>query len=261
MNIEIFEPFVFLRSLSSGRNLPFLCQAINQKTQEIKEIVVKPFHEEFLDSSACKELLASMIAQHLGINVATPVLVDLTNNFISQYKEVNHLEKITCFGSIWAGNYFVDFIKNTQIQNRNLEFLASEIFLLDIFIENLDRRSHKPNLKIKDDVFVIFDHELAFSFLEILPFLKQNKNWIKVHIFYAHFSKIPQIDWNNYVEKFIQKITTIDEDFWNFAENNIPKEWQNVVDMNRIKTHLNKKIQDISVFEQELKNIFLTLNQ
>ncbi len=65
-NIETYTPYYFKEILSSGRNSPFLCEATNQNMQEIS-LVVKPFYKEFSTISACKELIASVIAQHLGI--------------------------------------------------------------------------------------------------------------------------------------------------------------------------------------------------
>ncbi len=185
----------------------------------------------------------------------------MTNDFIELYIKSSDLQSGICFGCVWAGNDFVDFLKNTDIQNKILALLASQIFLFDVFIENIDRRVEKPNLKIdkNNNTFVIFDHELAFSFLERFSFLATDNTWIKGHIFYTYLSQISKEDWDNYVEKFITKVKTIDNNFWDFVKKNIPKQWQNsgeIERINEIQKYLNTEIQNINVFEQKLKNIF-----
>jgi hypothetical protein len=103
---------------------------------------------------------------------------------------------------------------------------------------------------------VIYDHELAFSFLmDLLPnpspwkFREADLEWIKVHCL------LPKIKHKNYdFEEFIGRFNNLDEDFWTTAKGLIPPEWL-TDQFDRIKQHFSAICNNKDAFILELKKL------
>ena len=50
--------------------------------------------------------------------------------------------------------------------------VAAEAFAFDAMIQNPDRRHDRPNCSVRDEELLIYDHDLAFSFLSGILFWK-----------------------------------------------------------------------------------------
>jgi hypothetical protein len=67
--------------------------------------------------------------------------------------------------------------------------VARETIAFDAFILNPDRTADRPNLLWKDEELVLFDHELAFSFLYAIggsaePWTDRFEGPLRSHVFY-----------------------------------------------------------------------------
>lgn len=96
--------------------------------------------------------------------------------------------------------------------------------------------------------------------MELLVFFRNQSSWllldsdliwIKNHFFWKEFkSKIVEI------ESFIDKLSYLNDDFWNIAEKLIPQEWSDksnyFID---IKDHFIKIVQNKDVFKKEIERI------
>jgi hypothetical protein len=92
------------------------------------------------------------------------------------------------FGSKFLAGGYATWPKDKPLV-RPLRRLAVDILCFDVFVQNLDRRTEKPNVLWKSEEFVIVDHEMAFPF----PFAINNQEpWsdtfatgIRQHLFFS----------------------------------------------------------------------------
>jgi len=92
------------------------------------------------------------------------------------------------FGSRYLTGGYTTWLKDRPLA-RPLRRLAVDILWFDVFVQNLDRRTEKPNVLWKGEEFVIVDHEMAFPF----PFaINSHEPWsdtfatgIRQHLFFS----------------------------------------------------------------------------
>ena len=173
--IEKLPTIITLRyhdEFSSGANKPILISGVDKESGEQKECVVKMMASERMRPEAASfELLASFIAWEWGISIVHPVLIEISEEFVEslrgrgQYLAASQSVGLN-YGSIYQPNY-----KTLEVDlrlNKNLLFQAQKIFAFDVFIGNADRKTDKPNCMHNADEILIYDHELAFSFLHLI---------------------------------------------------------------------------------------------
>lgn len=159
-------------------------------------------------------------------------------------------------------NFGSEYVKKytTIIPNQNLTdqqiYCAQTIFVFDVTIQNPDRTHEKPNMITDGNEIIIYDHELAFSFLlDLSPNPKPwelreaDLGWIKAHCL------LPQIKHKPYdFEEYIGRFNNLDEDFWATAKNLIPTEWFSD-QFSRIKQHFSAICNNKETFILELKKL------
>jgi hypothetical protein len=200
--------------------------------------------ERMRPASAAYELLGAFIAWMWDIKVVSPVLIDITSDFVETLKGQEIYQKAVksiglTYGSIYEPNFetIPNFKKLTYAEIE----AAKKIFSFDIFIGNADRRLQKPNCMSNGETIVVYDHELAFSFLQILfsnpePWqirLSDRVDWIEKMFFYSKL-KGQNIDY----DETVRILNTINNDFWDKAFSLIPSEWTVHDDLNKIKSYL-----------------------
>ncbi len=119
---------------------------------------------------AC-ELVASLLADELGLARPSPVIVDIDPNIagLLSAKDSDVAAVIKKSGGLNFGSRVLSGGYGTWPVNKSipssLTQIAAEIFTFDALIQNPDRRTNNPNLLWKGSEIFIIDHELAFSFL------------------------------------------------------------------------------------------------
>lgn len=266
---KITEPDYFLPEISAiaktvemntGSTHPILIVGACKKTGDVDSYVVKLVGgDRMIPRSCCFELIASFIAMELEMSIPDPAIIEITQSFVDIYDGINkELVKKSIgknFGSKYKPGYptLLNSIKLTPGQYAR----AVKIFSFDIFISNADRRIGKPNMLIKGDEIVIIDHELAFGFiLELFynnptPWIlrPQDDKWIKNHFFYKSLKG----NEHNF-DDFVDKLSTLDENFWNKLYQLIPDEWNGSY-VDQIKNDLSLLVQNKTEFKAELKRI------
>jgi HipA-like kinase len=119
----------------------------------------------------CCELIASLLADELGLARPLPAIVDVDPNIsnLLSPKDFDVAAMIKKSGGanfasrVLSGGYGT-WPVNKSVPS-SLVQLAAEIFAFDALIQNPDRRPNNPNLLWKGSEIIIIDHELAFSFL------------------------------------------------------------------------------------------------
>jgi len=229
--IEILEALSCLDVFSKGANKPLLVRCINSETKKRQECVLKLMGASRMGpDAAARELLATFIAWEWEISVVEPVIIEVTKDFLQNFK--NKPEYLTVskslgrnIGSIYMQN--LTELPITQKLNDSEIEQGLLIFVFDIFIGNPDRTFDKPNSFSDGKNLIIFDHELAFSYILDIqqnnePYnLRENdliwinklylKNKLKNHI-------LPR-------DKIIDCIAKIDNVFWDKSFALIPDSW------------------------------------
>jgi hypothetical protein len=247
------------QSFDTGANRPMLIRGVGGNGVK-GDFVVKFLGAERMSSEASlRELLAAFIAAQMEIKVVQPVIVNISKEFVDLLKGDNawqyaHKSVGYNFGSEYLTK-FTTIIPGQDLHNKQLND-AQTIFAFDVVIQNPDRRLDKPNMLTDGTNIVIYDHELAFSFvMEIFPNPKPwelreaDLEWINRHCV------LPRIRGKEYdFEEFSRRFDNLDENFWITARNLVPKEWLSE-QFDRIKQHFSAICSNKDSFIIELKKL------
>jgi len=105
--------------------------------------------------------------------------------------------------------------------------IAADIFAFDALVQNPDRRHVNPNLLVKGDTMMVFDHEIAFSFLLDIfpsptPWRLDRDGYLADHVFYRQL-RAQRIDLTNFSTNLVGLTDVTLQDFIADA----PLEWGN----------------------------------
>jgi len=186
--------------MTSGRSFPALCSCEDALGIRVDDYVVKL--RGGLDrgkTGLVCELVASRLAPHFGIAVPEPALVLIDRQFAELVAAAEpkgaHLLRNSIglnFGSRQLSDmteWPVDkWIPDAMWQS------AVNIFAFDALIQNPDRRYSNQNLFTRSNDIFIYDHELAFSFLEAIassgpPWRLEGQPYLAEHVFYRPLKK------------------------------------------------------------------------
>ena len=247
MALKIYYPTSYIKTMGSGTNKPILVHAIDQEGSR-DELIIKLLESERMDISAnLRELMATLIAQRLEINIPEAFAVHINDTFANTIiGNADYLRVRKSIGLNFGCQYITDLqemsafdvLKKSQLNQ------ALKIFYFDMMIQNADRTivGGKPNIFLKDDQLWILDHELAFTFL--FPIIgrpstdawiinESDKNMFENHILYSKLK--------NKVKDFsilADILVPLSSEFWLQTESVIPPEWLSN-DFLAIKNHIN----------------------
>ena len=252
IQIKEVEARQFRRALNSGRTTPLLFECEDATTGQKEEYVVKLKSSlDRRDRGLICELVSSLIARFIGLNTPSIALVSIDAQMASLI-DVIPKDKIRSsiglnLGSkLFSGGYLN--LPNDYPLSIHLEQAAAEIITFDALIQNPDRRSGKPNMFIKGNEIYIFDHELAFSFLEVIG--KRGNPWeqaafsscVRGHFFYRQLKGRTLI-----LERIAQGIKSMGNDFLLDVQAIIPEEWKDE-NINKIFDHLKAIVKNADRF-------------
>lgn len=262
---DYYLPLIYategINVLSSGATQPMLIRGICSKSHEVNEYVVKYRSSPRMSIEAqCRELIAAFIACELGLYVAQPVIINITEDFIETLRGREGFAYANGsiglnFGSKYIAGGLTPFIKGQELSNRQYNE-AQKVFALDVFITNPDRNENKQNMLTDGENILIFDHELAFGFVfDIIknptPWLitEADEYWIKLHYFY------PIIKGNEHnLDEFVKSFEQLNDNFWEKVWQLIPDEWK-CDQVNIIKNNITNLVTNRSIFINELTRI------
>jgi len=163
--------------------------------------------------------------------VPTPFLVEVDADFYTGISDPELAERFRNspglnFGTRHLGAGYTTWPQESSIPSSLLQD-ASEIFAFDMLIQNPDRRKDKPNLLRKGDELVIFDHEMAFSFLYALvsdeyPWDGRGMDFAINHIFYGGL-KGKRLSW----DRMQGALEAVNDERLGMYVNAIPDDWRN----------------------------------
>ncbi len=252
--LSSFNPF------SSGSTKPMGVHGVNVKTGERGQYVVKFRNSGRMSvESSCREMLGAWMALELDISCVEPVMMNITDAFVKTligregYKAA--LQSIgNNFASVYEACYQIVPLVKFHL-NEDFIQQARKIFMFDMLIHNADRGARMPNVLSNSEKLLVYDHEMAFSFVNYLSFGKNSAPWeigpsememVKLHYFYG----ILKEETND----FTQLITLLDrftDNFWQKTRKWIPPDWQ-TDDLKIIKEHVTQVVSHKHLFAEQL---------
>lgn len=252
--------------LSTGTTEPMLIRGVNMDSGERDRYVIKFMKAPRMSpNAACCEILGVWIGKELGLNVTEPVVIHVSQDFADTlmgrngYQNARNSLGIN-YGSVYVDGY-LELINGKNLLTNHLLEQAQNIFAFDMFISNADRGAGKPNVLTNGENFMIYDHELAFSFIMLLPFLRNKTPWIlgeaeremyEKHHFYTYL-KNSQVDFYEFTERFLN----INDYFWDRVKQFMPPEWF-TEQVEVIRSYLGAITEHRKMFAEQLTKVLLT---
>ena len=228
--VKSVKAAAFMQAFRTGRTCPCLMRCEDEQDQTAEVVVKLRTGSECSSTGLVCELMAAFLARDLGLPVPEPYLVEVTSDFHQGIVDPCLAERFRTsagwnFGSRNLAPAFVSWPQLRSIP-ATLQQTAAEIFAFDMTIQNPDRRPSKPNLLRKCDELVIFDHEMAFSFLYALvpneyPWDGKGMGFAKDHLFYGGL-KGKELSWS----RMQGALNAIDGNRLNRYVETIPPAWQ-----------------------------------
>lgn len=262
-HLPYIEALSAFEILETGTTQPMAVWGVDITTGERGKYVVKFIGSSRMSAkSSCRELLGCWMAKELEIPVVEPVIVNISEEFVNtiigQKGYQSALKSMGFnFGSIYQEG-FSEFPQTNFVLSNALIEQAKAVFMFDMFISNADRGAGKPNILSDGETLLLLDHELAFSFADILPFLRNETPWVlgaaekemyTSHYLYSFLNK-QEINF----EPFTEKLVVINNAFWDKALSLIPKAWQ-TEELSDIRNHLDSIIANRASFSAHLTKI------
>ena len=248
----------FHRFMSSGRTSPALCGCEDGLGNRVDDYVLKL--RGGLDRGegglVC-ELLGSLLATHFSIAAPEPALVMVEADFaeLVAIAEPRRADRLRNSIGLNFGSRQLSGVSGWPVDRLVPEAMwqaAVNIFAFDALIQNPDRRFDNQNLLTRGNDIFIYDHELAFSFLEAIlpsatPWRLERQPYLTEHVFYRQLKKKP-IDLNG----FTVALSALPGEPLGAILANVPPEWNNE-GLQKIEEHLRMVSDHAGEFAEEIR--------
>lgn len=257
--IQTVQAVQFHRFMGTGRTTPALCGCEDEDGQAAGDFVVKLRGgiERGTTGLAC-ELIASRLAAYFEIATPTPKIVAIDEEFATLVglRHAERSERMRNSIGLNFGSQLLSGVAIWPIEKAIPEAMwasALAVFAFDKLIQNPDRKfSPNPNLFSQGDDLIVFDHELAFSFLSMIfssetPWLLDREVYLPDHVFFRRL-KGKDLD----TSRFISKLAALPETILTSIMAELPTEWNNS-SVARIQGHLSVMVAHALQFEEEIQ--------
>jgi hypothetical protein len=248
----------FHRFMTSGRTSPILCGCQDDQGNRVDDYVVKL--RGGLDRGEAGlvcELVASRLASHFGISVPEQALVLMDVDFaeLVAAAEPQHADRLRNSIGLNFGSRQLSDVSGWPVDKWIPEAMwqaAVDIFAFDALIQNPDRRYSNQNLLTRGDDIFVYDHELAFSFVEAIlpsrsPWRLEGQPYLTEHVFYRQLKKKP-ID----LDGFTSALAALPGAALDAVLAEVPSEWNNER-LSEIELHLRTVAGRAEEFAEEVK--------
>ena len=261
--LPIYTPLTIVRTFGTGANQPVLMRGVTRHGEK-EDIVVKLMASERMDPGrSMRELVAAMLARRIGLNVPEPCLTIIDEGAVSLGKTESMRERLQDslginFSCVHVKNLFPWAVAD-ELPTR-MRGNALKVFVFDLLIQNVDRTKGaggKPNLFTVEGEFYVLDHELSFSFLDML--IPSSTPWrftqhdighfIRNHVLYGSLKR-KNLDFSA-LENMLEPL---DDSFWSEIQLLLPSDWP-AAQADKIKQHINSVKLNFVLFLKQIKQI------
>lgn len=249
--------------LTTGRTSPVVVSCEATEGAERRQFVTKLLGlPEVTRSLWCRELLANLIADRLGVRVPKAAVINVSEDFVESTQPFFAQRGLSvqageCFGC----EYIPGMANITTGTTDSLERLAeaARIYALDMALQNPDRTSTKPNCAVAVEGIVAFDFDQAFSFLYLLgpkpdPWAVTKMGPLpRQHFFHRVLRRQPPCNW----APFLSDLATLTDVMLGSFHEAIPLEWREGSSVDAMITHVTAVRDNADEFHAELKKSLL----
>ena len=252
------------RIMYSGTTQPMALNGVYRKTGEKGQFIIKFIKSQRMSNvSSARELIAAWIAMELDLPVVEPVVIHVSQDFVESMRgRDGFLTASQSLGENFGSRYqsgFQELLAGQKFSGR-MEETAMRIYGFDLFITNPDRGHQKNNVNTNGDEFLIFDHELSFSQIQVLPFLRSKTPWILLehektlfqkHVFFPYLKGKAQ-DFTT----FASDLDRINDGFWQKVDAFLPAAWR-TSEVDEIRAYLTEIVNHRDEFADQLTQTLL----
>jgi hypothetical protein len=210
---------------------------------------------EVTPGSLFRELYGNLLARELGLSTPEPALVLLSPEFATAAAPVLKPRGLSVEAGHAAGTEYFHGGFSPPALEFPLEQAelaqAAQVYAFDLLIQNVDRRPEKPNCAYRGGQIIVYDFEMAFSFL--LAIGGQDEPWAvakhalgPAHLFYSVLRQ-SDADWT----PFLARLERLSEERLDRLAASLPGDWKR--DETRVRRHLLAVREHLGEFEAELR--------
>ncbi len=249
----------------TGRNRPCIFHCVDQENKS-EEYIVK-FYGAIRELVIC-EVSAALLGQALGINIPDIAIV-YADQRLAQFirdgeaRENFKKEPGPHFGSHNLKNGYSVMSSGYNLANESL-LEALNIFAFDMLIQNMDRTASgftgNSNILYKGHKLYAIDHELSFSFINVLggspePWKLRGSELVTRHVFYLPLRKHSESNEISF-SKFLEKLAAMPDEYMENVMQALPSEWYNERYAEKIIAHISLIRRNIERFHKGLLEVF-----
>jgi hypothetical protein len=213
------------------------------------------------ESGLLNELFAARLAGHFGLLSPEPAVIAIDQALVGLVANTQPLQaaRIRDSAGLNFGTKVLTGVSTWPVDKSIPEAMrqaAVDIFAFDALLQNPDRRFNNPNLFTRGDSLLIFDHDLAFSFLKALlpsatPWKLNDQQYLTDHVFYRKLKSKP-ID----LAGFTASLGGLSDALLQGIVADVPAEWKND-NLPKIERHLRTVRDHAAEFAEEVRRILV----
>lgn len=166
-------------ALEGGSSLPCIVSVADENGNFLPDDYVIKIFKQDKSNHTCKEVYASILAQHFELKTPEPVLIEVSNSLLNELRKQEKYKNWAVTEGVFFGCKYVKGAKS-YLQSPSLNtydiWEISNIFAFDVLILNTDRQFEKPNIITKNKDIYVIDHELSMSISKPFDtYLNQNQ--------------------------------------------------------------------------------------
>lgn len=213
------------------------------------------------EAGLLNEIFAAALARHFGMAAPGPAVITIEPALVELIINTQASQAALLRGSIGLnfGTKALSGVSIWPVEKSLPDAMwqaAVDIFAFDALIQNPDRRFNNPNLFTQGDNLLVFDHEMAFSFLRAIlpsesPWNLDHQQFLTNHVFYRKLKSRP-ID----LAGFTDSLRGVSDSLLDAIVADVPAEWNNG-GIPKIERHLRTVRERAGEFAEAVRRILV----
>lgn len=196
--VKLATAVEFIPIPTTGRTRPLVLRCNTDEDDPVELFCKISARCDQSTANLVREVIAAALARDLGLPVPDAFLVEIPRDVarsIPDQQITSDIERSSpiAFGSVRVPNQFSVWKQKSRI-TRKFREMALAVFVFDVLIYNVDRKTDNPNCLTKGNQIYLIDHELAFTHNLALnsqsPWvfggLQPERDILREHIFFRH---------------------------------------------------------------------------
>lgn len=253
MTIEAIE---YRHELTSGSTKPLVLECESPDGEKSDYVVKLKNSSKTGVFGLASEWICAALAGNLNLVAPHAEIVHVGREFAEAVPNESVKARLLAnlganFGSQYLTGGYTTWLKDRPLA-RPLRRIAVDILCFDVFVQNLDRRTAKPNVLWKGDEFVIVDHEMAFPF----PFaINSQEPWsdtfvtgIRQHLFFSSLKGNLES-----LEPFRGAVEALADETLDSLFEGIPGEWRPDEKVDSVRQYLPRRRDNAEIWMESIR--------